>query len=77
VAPRKASTVTWLDVTLGVTCLTVAGIGLALQITHVARPLGSFILFLGIAGNTFVTVRNASRVNREEAAQHARDRAAQ
>ncbi len=63
---RKASTVTRLELTLAVTCLTVAGIGLALQITHVARPLGSFILFLGLAGNAFVVVRNASRVKREE-----------
>jgi len=64
---RKASTVTWLELTLGVTCLTVAGIGLALQITRVGRPLGSVIGFLGIAGNAFVVVRNASRVKREAA----------
>ncbi|MDT0262511.1 hypothetical protein [Jatrophihabitans lederbergiae] len=52
--------------TLAVTCLTVAGIGLALQIAHVGRPLRSVIGFLGIAENAFVVVRNASRVKREE-----------
>jgi len=63
---RKASTVTRLELTLAVTCLTVAGIGQALQIAQIGRPLGSVIGFLGIAGNAFVVVRNASRVKREE-----------
>lgn len=76
-ASRKASTATWMEVALGVTFLTVAIIGLALNTEHVARPLGSFMSLLGIAANTFVIRRNAGRVKREKAAQHASDQAAQ
>lgn len=74
-ASRKPRTVNPLELALALAFLTIAGAGLALQITHVARPLGSFVILLGTGGNTVVIMRNAGRVHRAEDAERARYKA--
>jgi hypothetical protein len=71
----------WWGFTRGETALVLlslafAGSGLGLITARVADPLGSILLLIGVCCSTTLTFRQVARKNREEAEDHARERAA-
>jgi hypothetical protein len=60
-----------LQLALVFVALTVAGAGVILQITHVARPLDSVLLLVGVLGYALVVFRQVLRRSREDIDTHA------